>query len=262
MLYLPHFDPVAVHIGPIAVHWYGLMYLLSFALGWLLAVHRGKTYPGIWNAEVVTDLLFYVALGVIVGGRIGYMVLYDLPGLIAHPLSLFKVWDGGMSFHGGFLGVLCATGWFCRKYKKRFFAVTDFIAPIVPIGLAAGRLGNFINGELWGRVTTMPWGLVYPNGGPLPRHPSELYELLLEGVLLFIVLWIYARKPRPKMAVSALFLIGYACARIFCEFYRVPDPQFGYVMFGWVTMGQLYSLPMLIVGGWMWWWSHFKARQQ
>jgi phosphatidylglycerol:prolipoprotein diacylglycerol transferase len=262
MLHYPHFDPVAFKLGPIAVHWYGLMYLLSFCIGWLLGVYRAKKTHSGWRTEMITDLLFYVAVGVIVGGRVGYMILYDLPGFFQHPLTLFTVWDGGMSFHGGFIGVMCAVGLFCRKHKKSFFTVMDFIAPIVPIGLAAGRLGNFINGELWGRVTTMPWGMIYPDGGPLPRHPSELYELLLEGVVLFIVLWCYSMKPRPKMAVSAVFLIGYGCARIFCEFFRVPDPQYGYLLWHWLTVGQLYSLPMLIVGISMLWFAYHKQRQK
>lgn len=261
MLHYPDINPVAIQLGPIGVHWYGLMYLLGFTLGWGLGVYRAKKSNGAWNADLITDLLFYVAIGVIVGGRVGYMVLYDLPGLIEHPLSLFTVWDGGMSFHGGFLGVLCAVGLFCRKKKKSFFTITDFIAPIVPVGLAAGRLGNFINGELWGRVTHVPWGMVFPTGGPLPRHPSQLYEFMLEGVLLFLVLWIFSSKPRPKMAVSALFLIGYGCVRIFCEFFRVPDPQFGYLMWHWVTVGMLYSLPMVVLGVWLMWFAYRRRAQ-
>lgn len=260
MLHYPDLNPIAVKLGPIAVHWYGLMYLLSFFLGWLLGMYRAKKSNGVWSSDSITDVIFYVAIGVIIGGRVGYMILYDLPGLLGHPLSLFMVWDGGMSFHGGFLGVLCAMWFFCRKKKKSFFTVTDFIAPIVPIGLAAGRIGNFINGELWGRVTTVPWGMVYPNAGPLPRHPSELYEFLLEGVLLFLMLWIFSAKARPKMAVSALFLLGYGCVRIFCEFFRVPDPQYGYVLWGWVTVGQLYSLPMVIVGAWLLWFSYKRQK--
>ena len=196
----------------------------------------------------------------ILGGRIGYVILYDFPALIHNPLFIFKVWDGGMSFHGGLVGVLLAVGLFCRKTKKRFFEVTDFIAPFVPIGLAAGRLGNFINGELWGRITTVPWGMIYPNAGPYPRHPSEIYEFLMEGVLLFIILWFYSAKPKPRMAVSAMFLLCYACFRIFAEFFRVPDPQYGYIAWGWLTVGQIYSLPMLIVGIWLLWFAYFKQR--
>ena len=176
------------------------------------------------------------------------MVFYDVPGLIANPLNLFKVWDGGMSFHGGLLGVLLALYFYGRHLKKSLWELTDFIAPMVPIGLAAGRAGNFINGELWGRVTTMPWGMIYPNAGPLPRHPSEIYEFLLEGVSLFLILWFFSKKPRPRFAVTALFLLGYGCFRFFCECFRQPDPQYGYLLWGWVTMGQILSFPMIIAG--------------
>lgn len=258
MLHYPSFNPVAFNLGPIKVHWYGIMYLLSFAIGWGLAVFRANRVRGIWNSDFVTDLLFYVAMGVIIGGRVGYMILYDLPSLVANPLSLFAVWQGGMSFHGGFVGVLLAVALFCRKKKVGFFTVADFIAPIIPIGLAAGRLGNFINGELWGKVTNVPWAMVFPTGGPLPRHPSELYEFLLEGVVLFLLLWFFSAKPKPRMAVSAVFLIGYSCMRIFCEFFRVPDPQFGYVLWGWVTMGMVYSIPMLVWGVWLFWFAYHR----
>lgn len=249
MLHWPNFNPVAFHLGSIAVHWYGLMYLLGFALAWLLGVYRAKFTNGQWNAEQLTDLLFNCAMGVIIGGRIGYMVFYDLPQLIHHPLSLFTVWDGGMSFHGGLIGVIVGVALFCRKTKKPFFHVMDYVAPLVPLGLGAGRIGNFINGELWGRVTTMPWGMVYPHAGSLPRHPSEIYEFLLEGVLLFTILWLFSRKPKPRMAVSGMFLLCYGCFRIFAEFFRQPDPQYGYLAWGWLTAGQLYSLPMVIGGG-------------
>lgn len=248
MLVYPHINPIAFHLGPIKVHWYGLMYLLSFIIGWLLANYRAKKSHGAWTSENISDLLFYVALGVVIGGRCGYMLFYDLPGLIAKPLSLFMVWQGGMSFHGGLLGVLIAVWLYGRRYHRHFFTITDFIAPIVPIGLAAGRIGNFINGELWGRVTTVPWGMLYPQAGPLPRHPSELYEFMLEGVLLFIILWCYSSKPRPRMAVSAMFMVCYGAFRFFVEFFRQPDPQLGFIAFGWLTQGQLLSLPMVIIG--------------
>lgn len=247
MLYYPaNINPIAFSIGPIKVHWYGLMYLVGFIAAWLLATYRAKNIG--LSKEQVTDLIFYAALGVVLGGRIGYMIFYDVPDLISHPLTLFKVWDGGMSFHGGMLGVLIALIFYAKKLKKSVWELTDFIAPMVPVGLAAGRAGNFINGELWGRVTTMPWGMVYPNAGPLPRHPSEIYEFLLEGVALFLILWIFSRKPRPRFAVSALFLLGYGCFRFFCEFWRQPDPQYGYFLWGWVTMGQILSFPMIIIG--------------
>lgn len=248
MLNYPHFDPVALHIGSFGVHWYGLMYLLSFFLAWLLGNYRAKKTHGVWTKDNISDLLFYVALGVVIGGRVGYMVFYDTANLIAHPLSLFMIWQGGMSFHGGLLGVLLAVWLFGRRYRKHFLDITDFIVPIVPIGLAAGRIGNFINGELWGRVTTMPWGMVFPTGGSLPRHPSQLYEFFLEGVVLFIILWWFSSKPRPRMATSALFMLCYGCFRFFLEFFRQPDPQLGFIAFGWLTQGQLLSLPMILIG--------------
>ncbi len=260
MLHYPNINPIAFHIGPLPVHWYGIMYLIGFASAWGLGVYRARSSQGQWNMDLITDLLFYCAMGVILGGRIGYVLLYDLPALIHNPLFLFKVWDGGMSFHGGLIGVLIAVTLYCRKTKKSFFHVTDFIAPFVPIGLGAGRLGNFINGELWGRVTTVPWGMVYPHAGPLPRHPSELYELLLEGVLLFIILWFFSKKQKPKMAVSGLFLLCYGCFRIFAEFFRVPDPQYGYLAWGWLTVGQLYSLPMVLLGAWLIWFAYHRVK--
>ena len=177
------------------------------------------------------------------------MLFYDLPNFIANPLIFFRIWDGGMSFHGGFLGVLVAMGLYSWKKHYHFITIMDFIAPVAPIGLAAGRIGNFINDELWGRITNVPWAMVFPTGGPLPRHPSQLYEFTLEGVCLFLLLWLYSRKPRPTMAISALFLIGYGCARFFCEFFRQPDPQLGYLAFNWVTMGQVLSFPMIVLGG-------------
>lgn len=248
MLQYPHINPIAFSLGPLHVHWYGLMYLISFIVGWSLAVYRAKKSHGVWTSDNISDLLFYIAMGVIIGGRIGYMVFYDFPTLIHDPLTLFMIWQGGMSFHGGFLGVLLAVWLYGRRHQRRFLDITDFIAPIIPIGLAAGRIGNFINGELWGRVTTLPWGMVYPQAGPLPRHPSELYEFLFEGVILFIILWWYSSKPRPRMAVSALFMVCYGSFRFFLEFFRQPDPQLGFIAFGWLTQGQLLSFPMFLVG--------------
>lgn len=248
MLQYPHMNPILVHIGPVAVHWYGIMYALGFLGAWWLATLRARKPNSGWQVEQVSDLIFYGALGVVIGGRVGYMLFYDLPGFLAHPWILFQIWTGGMAFHGGLLGVLLAMWLYSRSIKKPFMEVVDFIAPIVPIGLAAGRIGNFINGELWGRVTDVPWAMVFPTGGPLPRHPSQLYEFLLEGVALFLILWIYSAKPRPRMAVSGLFAIGYGCFRIFAEFFRVPDPQYGYFAFGWLTMGQILSIPVVLVG--------------
>jgi phosphatidylglycerol:prolipoprotein diacylglycerol transferase len=248
MFTYPHINPIAFALGPLKVHWYGLMYLLSFILGWLLANYRAKQSEGVWSADNISDLLFYVALGVILGGRIGYMVFYNFSVFIHNPLSLFLVWQGGMSFHGGLLGVLAAIWLYARRHRRRFFDITDFIAPIVPIGLGAGRIGNFINGELWGRVTNVPWGMIYPQAGPLPRHPSEIYEFFFEGVVLFIILWWFSSKVRPRMAVSALFLLCYGSFRFMLEFFRQPDPQLGFVAFGWITQGQILSLPMIILG--------------
>ncbi len=249
MIQYPNINPVAFHFGPLPVHWYGLMYLFGFISAWFLGTYRAKHSQGVWTAEQVLDVIVYAALGVIVGGRLGYMLFYDLPQLLAHPAYLFRVWDGGMSFHGGLLGVIVGVWLFARRYQKNIWDVTDFIAPLVPLGLGAGRIGNFINGELWGKISTVPWAMVFPTGGPWPRHPSELYEALLEGVLLFFILWIFSRKPRPRFAVSALFLLCYGCFRFWIEFYRVPDPQYGYVAFEWLTMGQVLSIPMIVIGG-------------
>ncbi len=244
----PSINPVAFSVGPLAVHWYGLMYLLSFLLGWALAIRRTQWAHIHWTREEVGDFLFYVVLGVVLGGRLGYVLFYQPGYFFAHPLHVFYVWDGGMSFHGGMLGVFVASAWFARRTHKHFFDVTDFVAPIVPVGLFFGRIGNFINGELYGRVTDVPWAMIYPHVDRLPRHPSELYEAALEGVALFVILWLYARKPRPRMAVSGAFLLGYGCFRFFLEFFRQPDPFAGFVAFGWMTLGQVYSAPMIVAG--------------
>ena len=245
MIY-PTIDPVALDLGPLQIHWYGLMYLFGFAGAWWLGRVRATRYG--WTAEEVEDLLFYGAIGVIVGGRVGYSLFYDFPSLIDNPLNLFKVWQGGMSFHGGLLGVLTAFAFFSHKTGKAYFAISDFIAPMVPIGLFFGRIGNFINGELWGKESDVPWAMVFPNGGPLARHPSQLYEAILEGLLLFIILWWYSAKPKPVGAVSGLFLLGYGTFRFLVEFVRIPDQQYGYLLLDWITMGQILSLPMIVVG--------------
>lgn len=245
-----HIDPIAFRVGPIAVHWYGLMYLIGFAAVWLLALYRmGKPYWSHWTSAQISDVVFYGAIGAILGGRIGYTFVYNLPAFLADPLTLFKVWQGGMSFHGGFFGVAVALYFYSIATHKPFYQITDFIAPFIPVGLAAGRIGNFINGELWGRVTTMPWGVVYdPSGGPLPRHPSELYEFLLEGVLLFIILWFYSRNPKPYRAVTGMLMVCYGVFRSFAELFREPDPQLGFILGHWLTMGQLLSFIMIILG--------------
>lgn len=248
MLDYPRIDPVAIEIGPVAIHWYGLMYLIGFAAAWLLLrwrIDRGA--PG-WKREQLDDLLFWGAVGVLVGGRIGYVLFYGFGELLANPLSIFYVWEGGMSFHGGMLGVIAAMGWIAWRQGRHLADVTDFIAPVAPIGLGTGRLGNFINGELWGRPTDLPWAMVFPGGGPEPRHPSQLYEFLLEGVVLFALLWWFSARPRPRWAVSGLFLLGYGVFRFTVEFAREPDPHLGAVAFGWMTMGQLLSVPMILGG--------------
>lgn len=255
MLPFPAIDPVAFSIGPLKVHWYGLMYLAGFFIAWLLAHLRVKLYHLDWTSEQISDLIFYAALGVIIGGRLGYMLFYNIQHLFTKPWELLKLWEGGMSFHGGLLGVAVAMFLFARKVKKPFVEITDFLAPLVPLGLAAGRIGNFINGELWGRVTDVPWAIVFPHSDGQPRHPSQLYEFGLEGIALFIFLWWYAAKPRPKGAVSAMFLIGYAVCRLIAECFRQPDAHLGYIAFDWLTMGQLLSVPMLVAGLWLFRWA-------
>ncbi|MGD2137377.1 MAG: prolipoprotein diacylglyceryl transferase [Gammaproteobacteria bacterium] len=248
MLIYPDIDPVAIAFGPFEVHWYGLMYLIGFVGGWWLGRIRAGRPGTEWRKEEISDLLFYIALGVVLGGRVGYTLFYNLPGFLDDPLVLFRIWQGGMSFHGGLLGVLFAMWLYGRHTGRTFFTVTDFIAPFVTIGLGAGRIGNFINGELWGRPTDLPWGMVFPFVDAQPRHPSMLYEALLEGPVLLLVLWVYSRKPRPTMAVSGLFLLCYGLFRFAVEFVRVPDAHIGYLAFGWLTMGQLLSLPMILCG--------------
>jgi len=248
MLTYPEIDPVLIQLGPLKVHWYGLMYLIGFGLAWWLALKRAQRPDIRFTAAQISDLIFYGALGVVLGGRLGYILFYDLSTYMTTPLAIFKVWQGGMSFHGGLMGVLIAMWLFGRKFKRRFFEITDFIAPLVTLGLGAGRIGNFINGELWGRTTDLPWGMVFPNAGELPRHPSQLYQAVLEGVILFLILWLFSKRPRPTMAVSGLFLIGYSSFRFLVEFVREPDSHLGYIAFNWMTMGQLLSLPMILAG--------------
>jgi phosphatidylglycerol---prolipoprotein diacylglyceryl transferase len=251
----PDIDPIAVHIGRFGIHWYGLMYLVGFVGGWWLGVWRAKRPNSGWQPQEIADLLFYIALGVILGGRLGYVLFYNLPYYAQHPLEVFAIWTGGMSFHGGLLGVCIAMWLYARRTNRHWLAVTDFLAPLVPVGLGPGRIGNFINQELWGKVTDLPWGMIFKTGGPLPRHPSQLYEASLEGVALFAILWWYARKPRATGSVSAVFLMFYGLFRFLVEFVREPDPQLGYLAFGWVTMGQVLSLPMILGGIWLLWWS-------
>ena len=248
MLEYPNINPVALDLGFIQIHWYGLMYLVAFGSAWWLGKKRAARPNSGWQADQVSDIIFYGALGVVLGGRIGYVLFYNFSAFLEDPLMLVRVWEGGMSFHGGLIGVLVAMTLFGRRHKKTFFQVTDFIAPLVPLGYFAGRMGNFINGELWGRVTDVPWGMVFPGAGPDPRHPSMLYQGFLEGLLLFIIIWIYSSKPRPLMAVSGAYVLGVGMFRIFNEFFRQPDTHLGFIAFGWMTMGQLLSVPLVILG--------------
>ncbi len=264
MLQHPAIDPVAFRVGPLAVHWYGLMYLFGFAAGWWLGRVRARRPSSGWQAAQVDDLLFYAAIGIVVGGRLGYILFYGLPQYIDAPLDALKVWQGGMSFHGGLLGVLVAVWLYARKHGRSFFQVTDFIAPLVPLGLGAGRIGNYINGELWGKVSDLPWATVFHStqAGPLPRHPSQLYQAFLEGLVLFVILWLYSRKPRPTMAVSGMFLFCYGIFRFLIEFVREPDAHLGYLAFGWLTMGQLLTVPMVVLGLLFVWWAYRKAGRE
>ncbi len=249
----PHIDPVAFSIGSLHLRWYGLMYLFAFVGGWLLGRLRASRPGSGWRAQDVDDLLTFVMLGVILGARLGYVLFYDLPAYFRDPLEIFRIWNGGMSFHGGLLGVLGAFWYFSRTRKKPFLDVADFIAPLVPQGLFFGRMGNFINGELWGKPSDVPWAMVFPSGGPWPRHPSQLYEGLLEGLVLFVVLWLFSAKKRRSGAVAGLFALLYGIFRFAVEFVRVPDPQLGYLAFGWLTMGQVLCLPLILVGIWLIW---------
>lgn len=252
MLVHPQFDPVAIHIGSFGIHWYGLMYLTAFlaffALGKWQIQHR--KWHG-WTMPMLDDGLFFGALGVVLGGRLGFILFYQPTHYLANPLDILKVWQGGMSFHGGFLGVLVAMWFFSRKYKLKWLRIMDFVAPLVPLGLGAGRMGNFINGELWGRTTDVPWGMLFQHAGDLPRHPSQLYQFALEGIVLFIALWWYSSKQRPVGAISALFLIVYGAGRFLAEYVREPDSYLGLLSMG-LSMGQWLSLPMILAGIWMW----------
>ena len=277
--YVVHLNSVALKLGPIQIHWYGLMYLLSFLGAWTAGEYRRRRGRLPVSRDALGDLAFYAMMGVILGGRIWYMLFYYAGGprwIWTEPLALFRVWDGGMSFHGGLLGVLVAGLWWSRRHKLHFFDTVDFVAPLAPIGLGLGRLGNFINGELWGKPGSVPWAMIFPNAhdedaalaagdphlaqlmaqyGGLPRHPSQLYEMLLEGVVMFAVLWLVSMKPRPRYLISGLFALMYGCFRFAVEFVRVPDAQLGYLAWGWLTMGQVQSLPLIVVGLWLLWLS-------
>jgi len=294
MPYLHQIDPIALDLGtwnlPLLgsvhpqVHWYGVMYLLGFIVAWWLGRRRIRAgrLPGV-DENGFGDLMFYAMLGVVLGGRIGYILFYDFASFAANPAMVFKVWEGGMSFHGGLLGVLVASLWWARKHRMNFFDIVDFVAPLVPLGLGFGRLGNFINGELWGRYTGGAWGVIFPHaerdlyglGGAelermhasgmldqFARHPSQLYQFTLEGVVLFCAVWWFSRNPRPRYAVAGLFALLYGCFRFLVEFVREPDQQLGYLAFGWVTMGQVLSLPLILLGLFLCWKSHSSPTLQ
>ena len=264
MLTFPDLNPVALSIGPVNIHWYGVMYLVGFIGGWWLARLRARTQPHLgWKASEIEDLLFYVALGVIAGGRIGYILFYGLGEIAEDPLRILRIWEGGMSFHGGLIGVLIAMALYAKRTERQFFQVADFVAPLVPVGLFAGRIANFINAELWGGPTNLPVGMSVPcdravdlcervgsvsPGLSSPVHPSQLYEAGLEGILLFLILWFFSARHRPTMAVSGLFLLGYGAFRMVVETVRMPDAHIGYLAGEWLTMGMLLTLPMIVAG--------------
>lgn len=274
MIYLHQIDPIAVHLGPLQVHWYGIMYLIGFGLAWWLGQRRVRAgrLPGV-SEQAYGDLLFYAMLGVVLGGRFGYVLFYAFGDLLRDPLMLLRIWEGGMSFHGGLLGVMAAALWWARKHRLHFFDVMDFVAPLVPPGLGFGRIGNYIGGELWGKFTEAGWGVIFPRApeftnwtaqqiqsqyaaGALnhfARHPSQLYQAALEGLTMFVLLWWFSSKPRPRYAVSGLFALLYGCFRFLVEFVRMPDAKPGYIAFGWLTMGQLLSVPLILLGlYWLW----------
>ena len=260
MIVLPEIDPVAFEIGPLAVRWYGLMYLIGFAVALVLGTRRARRKDSPVSPVQFQDLLAYALLGLVLGARLGYMLFYNISVLIHDPLEIFKVWHGGMSFHGGLLGIVLAGFVFARRNDIHFLDLGDFVAPLAPPGLFAGRMGNFINAELWGRPSDLPWAMVFPGpiAGAVPRHPSQLYEALLEGAALFFILWFFSRQPRPRGAVLGLFLLAYGFFRFLVEFFRQPDPQLGFVALDFLTMGQVLSLPMIAAGGFLVCWSRTK----
>ena len=263
MLIHPQINPVALQLGPLAVHWYGLTYLAAFGLFIFLGLRRlrhqpyaSMTGPAAWTRKDVEDILFLGVMGVVLGGRLGYCLFYKPGYYLSNPLEILAVWRGGMSFHGGLIGVVVAEWWFAHSRKKPLLEVADFVAPCVPTGLACGRVGNFINGELWGRVCdpALPWGMIFPGAGPLPRHPSQIYQFLMEGILLFLSLWFYARKPRKRGQVAAAFLVGYGVLRFIAEYFREPDDFLGLLALG-MSMGQWLCVPMVLGGDGLWWWA-------
>ncbi len=256
MLQYPDINPVAISLGPIAIHWYGIMYLIGFAAAWFLAKYHIKRRNLAYSKDDLADLVFYCAIGVIVGGRLGSIFFYNFEAFLQNPKLLLV---GGMSFHGGFIGVIVAIWVFAWRRHRKYFDVADLVAPVVAIGLGAGRMGNFINGELYGRTTDVPWGMVFPHAGAEPRHASQLYQFFLEGVLLFLIVWIFARKARPIMTVSGVFALVYGSQRFFVEFFRQPDSHIGFVAFDWMTRGQMLSVPMILIGVFLIWYGNKRA---
>lgn len=257
MIEYPNIDPVALSLGPITIYWYGLTYVGGLVFAWWLGKQRARLPNSPIKESQIDDLIFYAALGIIIGGRVGYALFYGAGSLLDDPLRVFRIWEGGMAFHGGFLGVVIAMWFLCRNHKIEFGGLVDFIAPLAPVGLALGRLGNFINQELWGRPADVPWAMVFPNDpGGLARHPSQLYQFAMEGILLFVILFWYTRVPRPRWSAAGLFLFGYGIFRSTAEFFREPDAHVGFDALGWVTRGQLLSLPMIIAGAVIIMWAY------
>lgn len=250
MLDYPNIDPIALDFGFVQIRWYGISYVAGILLAWVLLKARASKEIWHFSQAEVADLVFYAMVGIIVGGRLGSVLFYNLSYYLQHPIEIFYIQQGGMSFHGGLIGVIFAVWLFSRKINKALFKVTDFIAPVVPIGLGTGRIGNFINGELWGAPSNLPWAMIFPDplAGGIARHPSQLYEAFLEGLVLFVILWWFSARPRPVKSISGLFLVAYGVFRFLIEFVRIPDAHIGYLAFDWFTMGQLLSLPMIIFG--------------
>ncbi len=267
MPFLVDFDPVLLNLGPVKIHWYGLMYLLAFLTFLLLGNYRARQPGSGWTEAEISDMLFYGVLGVVLGGRIGYLLFYDFAEVLKDPHRIYQIWKGGMSFHGGLIGVGLAFAWFARKTGKPYHRIADFLIPMIAPGLFFGRLGNFIGGELWGRPSDLPWAMIFPNSlerllpadqlqaeylagnlNHLARHPSQLYEAILEGLVLFVIVWVYSRKPRPPLAVTGLFFVGYGVFRSTVEWFREPDRDIGFLAGDWLTMGQVLSWPLIATG--------------